>query len=368
MRRVYAKELLREGKLYDGKKYHTITPEILENCVTQFKRMQEAGKTVSFHSEHEYTPESKVGELEDMWLDRDDDGQLGIFGKVHFLEALSDERVGVLTSCDVSVEIPKQMYDGKGNLYTMPVKRVAVTADPVVMGMEPFLRLSLNARTNDKENDMALEQDAPGEAVEPQGGLDADESPLLKMLIDVLEIDPNQFQSDEELLDAIASGLGELLAVKAQMEGGGEGEAAPVEGGEALEGEVAAEGGEPSAPAEGEEISPEEEQYLQASLNAYRAKNGKQKPAAASAEKTIADSIFQYREELILSLNISEKAKKSAIETAHRINPADTPAFASMWETLKLSQNATESRTAAQVAPTKTVSGNPWKGIIKKSF
>jgi|GEM_PF-3161109 len=80
------------------------------------------------------------GEVLDLYVKKCKDGRVGLFGKIAFLPHLSKQTIQTLISNDVSVELPQELYDAKGNLYPFAVRRVAITPDPAVNGMQPFVR------------------------------------------------------------------------------------------------------------------------------------------------------------------------------------------------------------------------------------
>ncbi|MDR0522514.1 MAG: hypothetical protein LBH00_11785, partial [Planctomycetaceae bacterium] len=137
---TFEKELLTETVIVKGSKEYPITPAFLENCVEQYRRMKSCGLTVNVHSGHNHTPETKRGEVLDIYLKKKKNGRTGLFGKIVFLPHLPKEMIKTLVNNDVSVELPKELYDASGNTYTFPVQRVAITPDPAVRGMSPFVQ------------------------------------------------------------------------------------------------------------------------------------------------------------------------------------------------------------------------------------
>jgi len=343
-RRIFIKELLPTGKLVQGGKEWNITKTFIDNCVEQFHDMKMHERPVNVHSEHEHTPETKLGVIEDMWADYDHKGRYALFSKLKFLDHLPDEKIDTFATCDVSVEIPSVLTTPEGHKWTKPVQRVAVTADPAISGMLPFLRLSLNADTQEKPMNPEEQEGVPQGEPEmvPQEGADdggeaVDESALLQTLVQVLGIDINQFESDEQLIQAIGEQLAQLLQLKMQLDSGG--------GGGQAAGALPEQGG---APEEAGYAPEQQEQPLVASLNT---------------------SIRQYREELILSMNLPKPLQDRSVSMAHRIPTADTAAFNDFYQTLKLSLNQGGSqRTGAQIPQTPKadqLAANLWTDVAK---
>ncbi|GHT19083.1 hypothetical protein FACS1894189_7680 [Planctomycetales bacterium] len=250
---TFEKEILLEGTIVkDGIEY-PITQGFLYNCVKQFKRMKDQKRKVNVHSEHNYLPETKRGEVVDLYVKKKSDGKTGLFGKIKFLSHLKPDVVKTLTSCDVSAEIPSELMDGNGNIYSFPVQRVAITADPAITGLTPFLKLSLNVNkspvtgTQPTEIDNMAQNNQDGllnedefdqnEPIETDDEIDeVDEvddetdddnethttvtvskkgnfldSQLAKVFFDILDIDPDDFDNDEQLMEEFTVRLTKLI-------------------------------------------------------------------------------------------------------------------------------------------------------------
>jgi len=255
---TFEKEILCETTVVkNGKKYH-ITSDDLRNCVRQYRRMAKNGVTVNVHSGHNHTPETKRGEVLDIYTKKRKDGKVGLFSKMCFLPHLSKKTIQTLVSNDVSVELPSQLYDGKGNFYPLPIQRVAITPDPAVRGMAPFvqqqdtsmsvpfLSLSINNLTeenesmpkehdelfdpNDEINDDTLpETDDDGETDIEDGGKGAKapvsgkkkdaflNSQLAKLMFDACDLDPADFDEEEELVNEASIRLTEIVTIQERL-------------------------------------------------------------------------------------------------------------------------------------------------------
>jgi len=254
---TFEKEILSETVIVKGGKQYHITPEILDNCVVQYRRMKKSGVKVNVHSGHDHTPETKRGEVLDIYTKRRKDGRVGLFGKICFLPHLSKQTIQTLVSNDVSVELPQQLCDAKGNFYPLPVQRVAITPDPAVSGMSPFvqqqdtaisvpfLTLSINNfypkeenmlndnpelfDPNDDINDPAL----PGTDVDT--GIDTEtddaqaalvsgakkstfiDSQLAKTLFDSLGIDPDDYTEESDLISELTIRLTSMMTLQRRL-------------------------------------------------------------------------------------------------------------------------------------------------------
>jgi hypothetical protein len=250
---TFEKEILSETVIVkDGREY-PITPDVLDNCVVQYRRMKKSGVKVNVHAGHDHTPETKRGEVLDIYTKKRKDGRVGLFGKICFLPHLSKQTIQTLVSNDVSVELPQQLCDAKGNFYPFPVQRVAITPDPAVSGMSPFvqkqdtamsvpfLTLSLNnllpEETETMPND-STELFDPNDDPTPSGDTTADpveaedvqqalatgakksaflDSQLAKMFFDALDIDPDNFADESELVSELNVRLAAMLTLQSRL-------------------------------------------------------------------------------------------------------------------------------------------------------
>ena len=250
---TFEKEILSETVIVKGgKKYH-ITPEVLDNCVVQYRRMKKSGVKVNVHSGHNHTPETKRGEVLDIYTRRRTDGRVGLFSKICFLPHLSKQTIQTLISNDVSVELPQQLCDAKGNLYPLPVRRVAITPDPAVSGMSPFvqqqdtafsvpcLTLSINNFPTQETTTMPHDNpelfDSTDEGTDPSAllveNVDTDAPPLppmsaskkgtfadsqfAKIIFDALDIDPDDFADETSLIGELTLRLSSMVTLQRRL-------------------------------------------------------------------------------------------------------------------------------------------------------
>ena len=251
---TFEKEILLETVITQRGKHYPITPKFLENCVVQYRRMKKSGVKVNVHSGHDHSPETKRGEVLDIYTKKRSDGTVGLFGKICFLPHLSKQTIQTLISNDVSVELPQELYDAKGNFYPFPVQRVAITPDPAVSGMSPFVQkrdtavsvpfLTLSIDTFNKENEPMPKENDPlfddNEDVRDEtlpdehlGTSDEDNVPtdpvsgkkkaafldsqLAKILFDAFGIDPEDFGEEEELVAELNVRMTEMLTIQKRL-------------------------------------------------------------------------------------------------------------------------------------------------------
>jgi hypothetical protein len=258
---TFEKEILSETEIVKGGKTYKITSENLDNCVTQYRRMKQNGVKVNVHSGHDHTPETKRGEVLDLYTRRRRDGRVGLFGKICFLPHLSKQTIQTLVSNDVSVELPQHMCDARGNSYSFPVQRVAITPDPAVSGMSPFvqqqdtpisvpfLTLSINNLLPEEQNTMQSDnpqlfdpatidqqEPLPGTSGNAEMGTETDtaeeaqqalatgkkksaflESQLAKTLFDALGIEPDDYTAEELLVSELNLRLASTLTLQSRL-------------------------------------------------------------------------------------------------------------------------------------------------------
>jgi phage I-like protein len=219
--------------------------------------MKKSGVKVNVHSGHDHSPETKRGEVLDIYTKKRDDGTVGLFGKICFLPHLSKQTIQTLVSNDVSVELPQELYDAKGNFYPFPVRRVAITPDPAVSGMSPFvqqrdttfsvpfLTLSLNNPLSEEKTTMPNDPElfAPNDDIQdealPSEDIDTDpiedegsepqtpvsgkkkaaflDSQLVKILFDAFGIDPEDFDEEEDLIAELNVRLSAMLTIQSRL-------------------------------------------------------------------------------------------------------------------------------------------------------
>jgi len=244
---TFEKEVLHETVVVKDGESYSITPDFLNNCVVQYQRMKKSGMKVNVHSGHNHLPETKRGEVLDLYVKTREDGRAGLFGKIAFLPHLPLDVIQTLISNDVSVELPVELYDGKGNLYHFPVQRVAITPDPALSGMQPFVQqrdtsmsipfLTLSIDTlNNKENNMnddqlneGLQEEDIETPIEAYGdGMDEDvaepvvtnskdafvDSQLAKVIFDAFGVDPDDYDNQEDLMTEVTARFNDFITLQ----------------------------------------------------------------------------------------------------------------------------------------------------------
>ncbi len=134
---TYRKELIRVGQYVKdsiGLAFE-VTRETLKHWVDTFDRWTANGNKVPIPLGHGAAdkPEANQGWVKQMVVDGD-----SLFGTME----LKDRQLALTT--DVSIFVPGEHVDGRGNKYTQPIAHVALCTDPVIPGLKGFEQLSLS--------------------------------------------------------------------------------------------------------------------------------------------------------------------------------------------------------------------------------
>lgn len=136
---VYEKEILPVGQITrwvnDAKDVlnANIKREFLDRLVTHFKKFKEVGVRVPVFKTHHEDPSNKRGQVEDIYVKPNSRGQDSLHAKISFD---NEAAVELAMANDVSALIPPKFVDGRGNHYDWPLRHVAITATPVLPGLD----------------------------------------------------------------------------------------------------------------------------------------------------------------------------------------------------------------------------------------
>jgi len=136
--RRFRKELIRTGhyvKDEDGIEFE-VTPHTLAHFVEQFERMKANGVRVPVPNGHHNAgnADANRGYVEELFVEGDT--------LVGVLRMVGDDGIAAAQRSDVSIYVPIDFTDGKGNKYTRPIEHVALCTDPVVPGLGEFIPLA----------------------------------------------------------------------------------------------------------------------------------------------------------------------------------------------------------------------------------
>lgn len=133
----FRKEVIKVGKYIHPatKKAFEITVDTLNHWVATFNRWIGNGNQVPIPLGHSkiYNPEANAGWVTSLAVE--DNSLIGIM-------ELSDPKLALTT--DVSICIEPEMVDGKGVKYSNIISHIALCTDPVIAGLDKFMKLSLS--------------------------------------------------------------------------------------------------------------------------------------------------------------------------------------------------------------------------------
>ncbi len=160
--RRYRKELIRVGsyvKVEDGIEFE-VTHRTLRHWIGEFARMKANGVRVPIPNGHHNAgnADQNRGYVEALIVD----------GDALYMECrlIGRDAIQAAERADVSIFVPPQLVDGKGNVYVQPIEHVALCTDPVVPGLGEFVPLAASrAKERAAGTEPAIVRDAKRRAV-----------------------------------------------------------------------------------------------------------------------------------------------------------------------------------------------------------
>ncbi len=138
----FRKEVIKVGKYIHPatKKAFEITVDTLNHWVSTFNRWIGNGNQVPIPLGHSkvYNPEANAGWVTSLAVDGN--SLVGIM-------ELSDPKLALTT--DVSICVEPELTDGKGVKYSNIISHIALCTDPVIAGLDKFMKLSLSKGETD---------------------------------------------------------------------------------------------------------------------------------------------------------------------------------------------------------------------------
>lgn len=136
---IAEKEVLPVGRLTrwvgdDRQVLHAdIKQPFIERVANQFKKFKEVGVRVPIFKTHREDPDNKRGEIIDAYVKPNKQGVPSLHVKAKFDNA---EAMRLAFANEVSAMLPPKFVDGKNNTYEYPLRHVAITANPVIPGLD----------------------------------------------------------------------------------------------------------------------------------------------------------------------------------------------------------------------------------------
>jgi hypothetical protein len=134
--KTYVKDLIRVGNWVmpsSGMRF-AVTHKDLEHWVKTFSTMETNGVEVHVPIGHTNDGDKNAGFLRGMFIEGDE-----LKGK---LELIGRKAIEMASTNFVSVYVPREMTDGKGNVYERPIEHVALTPTPVISGQGGFVPIA----------------------------------------------------------------------------------------------------------------------------------------------------------------------------------------------------------------------------------
>lgn len=133
----FKKQLVKVGKYVKDstKQSFEITAAMLSHWVSEFDRWIAGGNKVPIPSGHERAddPDANRGWVTKLFIEED-----ALFGVLELI----DPKLALTT--DVSIAVPEEIIDGKGIKYIQPIVHVALTTQPICVGLSGFETMSLS--------------------------------------------------------------------------------------------------------------------------------------------------------------------------------------------------------------------------------
>ena len=138
----YRKEIVKVGKYVKASadQAFEVTSALLDHWISTFQRWVKNGNRVPVPLGHEAAtvPEKNVGWVHKLYREADT-----LIAEMELLDP------ALALTTDVSICVPNEVIDGKGEKYSRPITHVALCVDPVVPGLGKFTELSLSLSKGD---------------------------------------------------------------------------------------------------------------------------------------------------------------------------------------------------------------------------
>lgn len=138
---TFWKELIYAGqfeKSEDDLKF-SVDEASIDHWVKTHKLFMQRGIDVPLPLEHTFNPEDTRGLVVGMKKAKDSKGRIALFGKIEFRDK---EAAKMTSTAKVSIFVPPEFSDEKGNEYLRPIRHVALTDYPVINSMDGFIAAS----------------------------------------------------------------------------------------------------------------------------------------------------------------------------------------------------------------------------------
>lgn len=203
----YTKDLIRDGEWVvpqTGVKFQ-VTPALREHWAAEFARMTANGVKVPVPNGHTTDALENQGYVTGLFNGTGEGGSRTdtLYASI---DLIGTDAIEASSKIEVSIFVPPELKDGKGNVYKTPIAHVALTPVPVVSGQDGFIPIAAS-------RDAAPVQVPVFRLAQPQGESMND---MLLSIAKALGVDVSGFKDDASVHDAILAKIGG--AAKASQE------------------------------------------------------------------------------------------------------------------------------------------------------
>jgi hypothetical protein len=141
---LYRKDVIRTGRWFVPHMgvWLDVDAARLDHWAQQFTRMKAAGVSVDLTVDHRSGAEAKRGET--LRLEREGDTLYAV------VRPADEDSEALLRRCgEVSIEVERELIDGRGTKFSDAITAVSVCRKPVVTGQQPFERIAASRSTTD---------------------------------------------------------------------------------------------------------------------------------------------------------------------------------------------------------------------------
>lgn len=124
----------------------SVDEPLLAHWKKTYGEMLANGVKVPTPAGHTEDPEANRGYVVGMELGRNSRGLPALYGRIKFRD---EEAAKLAKSSDVSIFVPPEAPDGKGNVYKHPISHVAFTTYPVIPALDKFQAIAASLETGD---------------------------------------------------------------------------------------------------------------------------------------------------------------------------------------------------------------------------
>lgn len=204
---IYEKELIYEGAFVKRKTPGSneedilfgVDKDVIEHWKNTHDKMLSNGVEIPMPIEHTVDPTKNRAFLIKTMIKPNKKGLLALYGQTKFVNA---EAAELAKKSDVSIFVPNEASDGKGNTYKFPIRHVAFTNYPVIPGLEKFQAIAASF--------------VPNFVTPPRVGLQL--SSVLVPLAIQMGIQYSENMDDTQLVQAIVGSYNKMKADMADIQ------------------------------------------------------------------------------------------------------------------------------------------------------